>query len=102
MLFRSYSTEVRVTKFEERTKGKYFIQAEIVVDRTAQRAIIIGAKGAALKELGSRARARIEEHLGVGVYLELHVRVKSEWRDSERQLRELGYDGGMGEISDIM
>ncbi|MFN9777379.1 MAG: GTPase Era [Candidatus Kapaibacterium sp.] len=88
-----YSTEVRVTKFEERTKGKYFIQAEVVVDRTAQRAIVIGSKGASLKELGSRARARIEEHLGVGVFLELHVRVKSDWRDSERDLREFGYEG---------
>lgn len=88
-----YSTEVRVVKYEERTKGKYFIQAEVIVDRTAQRAIIIGSKGASLKELGSRARTRIEEHLGVGVFLELHVRVKADWRDSERDLREFGYDG---------
>ncbi|MFM8179956.1 MAG: GTPase Era, partial [Candidatus Kapaibacterium sp.] len=88
-----YSTEVRVMKYEERTKGKVFIQAEVVVDRTAQRGIIIGSKGASLKELGSRARTRIEEHLGVGVFLELHVRVKADWRDSERDLREFGYEG---------
>ncbi len=95
LLFREeipYSTEVKIERFEEREKGKWNIGAQIIVDRPAQKGIIIGAKGQSLKELGTRARARIEEHLGVSIYLELQVVVKSEWRDHEGQLRDLGYE----------
>ncbi len=87
-----YSTEVRIRNFDEKDKRTTKISAEIIVDRDAQKGIMIGSKGQALKELGTRARARIEEHLGTPVFLELHVLVRSEWRDSERELRDLGYD----------
>ncbi len=87
-----YSTEVKIVKFEEREKGKWMISAQIVVDRQAQKGIIIGSKGQSLKELGVRARARIEEHLGRSIFLELQVVVKSEWRDNQDQLRDLGYE----------
>lgn len=86
-----YSTEINIIAFEEREKGKWYISAEIVVDRQAQKGIIIGSKGQALKELGERARTRIEEHLSMGVFLELFVKVREEWRDNERVLREMGY-----------
>lgn len=87
-----YSTEVVLVKFEERTNGKWFIAADIVVDRDSQKGIIVGSKAAALKELGEWARKKIEEHLGVGVFLQLFVKVRSEWRDSERMLRDMGYN----------
>ncbi|MBL7997578.1 MAG: GTPase Era [Candidatus Kapabacteria bacterium] len=86
-----YSTEVKVIKYSEREKRKWMISAEIIVDRMSQKGILIGAKGQSLREVGSQARARIEEHLGVEVFLELFVKVREEWRDNERELRDLGY-----------
>ena len=87
-----YSIEVKVVQFEERENSKWYINAEIIVDRQSQKGIIIGSKGQALKEIGSRSRLRIEEHLGKEVFLEIFVKVREEWRDSERQLHDLGYE----------
>ncbi len=87
-----YSTEVKILQYTEREKGKWKISAQIIVDRAAQKGIMIGSKGASLKELGTRARARIEEHLGMPVFLELQVVVKNEWRDKQDYLRDLGYE----------
>lgn len=67
------------------------IYADLYVERDSQKSIVIGSRGARLKEVGSRARAEIESLLGSRVYLDLHVRVAKEWQRDPRQLRKLGF-----------
>lgn len=87
-----YSVEVAVVEFKERpAPGKVFINAEIIVERDTQKGIIIGKKGEALKRLGERARRNIEEFLDQPVFLELFVKVRADWRQSEQRLRSFGY-----------
>lgn len=87
-----YSVEVVVVEFKERpAPAKIYINAEIVVERDTQKGIIIGKKGEALKRLGERARISIEEFLEQPVFLELFVKVRSDWRQSESRLRSFGY-----------
>lgn len=68
------------------------IRAEIYVGRDSQKAILIGHKGSRLKIVGTEARLDLEAFLGKKVYLELQVKVKKDWRDSDASLRWLGYD----------
>ena len=86
-----YSCEVVVADFKERTEGKDFIQAEIIVERESQKGILIGKQGAALKRVGEQSRAAIEEFLQRPVYLDLHVKVRSKWRTDEAMLKSFGY-----------
>jgi len=86
-----YATEVMITEFRENPDGKWYIGADIIVERDNQKAIIIGAKGAALKKIGETARATIEEYLGHAIYLELYVKVRSDWRNDRAQLSSMGY-----------
>jgi GTP-binding protein Era len=67
------------------------IYADIYVERQSQKAIVIGARGSRMKEVGTRARQQIEELLGTRVYLDLHVRVAKDWQRDPRQLRRLGF-----------
>jgi len=89
-----YSTAVAITEFKEREAGKTFINADIVVERSSQKGILIGAKGAALKKVGQSSRRSIEQFLERPVFLELHVKVRERWRESEGWLRKLGYSAG--------
>jgi GTPase len=86
-----YSTEVLIADFKEREWNKDLIQAEILVERDTQKAIIIGKQGAAIKKLGQIARQSIEKFLGKEVYLDLRVKVKAKWRSDEKMLKYLGY-----------
>jgi GTP-binding protein Era len=74
-----------------REGGLTKIYADVYVERTSQKAIVIGAKGSRLKDVGTRARAEIEALLGTKVYLDLHVRVAKDWQRDPRQLRKLGF-----------
>ena len=67
------------------------VYADIVIERDSQKAIIIGRKGARLKEVGARARADIEPLLGTRVFLSLHVRVAKEWQRDPKHLGRLGF-----------
>ena len=67
------------------------IFAEMYVERPSQKAIVIGAKGARLKQVGSRARQQIEALLGTRVYLDLRIKVAKEWQRDPKQLRRLGF-----------
>jgi GTP-binding protein Era len=67
------------------------IHANVFVERPSQKAIVIGAKGARLREVGTRSRAAIEAMLGTPVYLDLHVKVAKEWQRDPKQLRRLGF-----------
>ena len=68
------------------------IRATIYVEREGQRLIVLGRKGEKIKSIGIAARKAIEELTGHKVFLELWVKVNREWRDSESELRRLGYD----------
>jgi GTPase len=67
------------------------IYADVYVERSSQKAIVIGARGSRLKAVGVRARQSIEELLGTRVYLDLHVRVAKDWQRDPKQLRKLGF-----------
>jgi GTP-binding protein Era len=89
-----YSVEVAVESFkeDESRKGPLIrIRALIFVMRKSQKAIIIGKGGSAIKELGIRSRKEIETFLDSHTFLELHVKVKENWRDDERLLKHFGY-----------
>jgi GTP-binding protein Era len=77
---------------EMQVEGKLTkIYADVYVERDSQKSIVIGSKGARLKDVGSKARAEIEQLIGTKVYLDLHVRVAKEWQRDPRQLRKLGF-----------
>ncbi|NIR52989.1 GTPase Era [candidate division KSB1 bacterium] len=86
-----YSTTVKVEEFVERKNQKDYIQANIYVEKASQKGILIGKKGAALKQIGKLAREEIEFILGRPVFLELWVKVREKWRQNERTLKEFGY-----------
>jgi GTP-binding protein Era len=86
-----YSTTVGIIEFREQEGKKDFISAEIYVERQSQKGILIGKKGVALKEIGESARVEIEKFLGRSVFLELHIKVREKWRDSDTWLKRLGY-----------
>jgi len=67
------------------------IYADVYVERQSQKAIVIGAGGSRLKQVGIQARQAIEELLGTRVYLDLHVRVAKDWQRDPKQLRKLGF-----------
>jgi len=90
-----YSCEVMVTYFkEEDTKSGPMIRirAEIYTERNTQKSIIIGKNGEAIKKLGTAARKDIEAWLDHKVFLDLFVKVKENWRDSEKTLKHFGYE----------
>lgn len=86
-----HALAVIVEAMEHRTEELLYIGATIYVERDSQKGIIIGKRGAMLKEIGARARQDIERLLGNKVFLELWVKVKADWRNREATLRELGY-----------
>ncbi|RMF84460.1 MAG: GTPase Era [Nitrospirae bacterium] len=87
-----YGVAVRLEQIEERGEaGPTYIAATIVVDRPGHKAMVIGARGARLKEIGTAARASIERLLGRRVYLELRVTASPNWRNERRRLRDLGF-----------
>jgi GTPase len=67
------------------------VHALMYVERPSQKAIVIGAKGARLKEVGTRARQQIEALLGTRVYLDLRIKVAKDWQRDPKQLRRLGF-----------
>ncbi|MEM1358562.1 MAG: GTPase Era [Bacteroidota bacterium] len=91
-----YSVEVDIESFQDTTTkdGKELarISALIYVSRKSQKPIIIGKGGKAIKQLGSEARKRMEDFLQRKVFLELHVKIREDWRDDEGQLKRFGYE----------
>jgi GTP-binding protein Era len=85
-----YHATVLVNEFKEKdTLTK--IQADIIVQRETQKAILIGEGGKMIKKIGSLARTDIESFLQRKVFLELFVKVRPKWRDNELYLKEYGY-----------
>jgi GTP-binding protein Era len=85
-----HSTAVVVDRFEEPGEnGILNLYCTILVERESQKPIVIGKGGAMIKQIGTAARAEIQTFLERRVHLDLHVKVKSEWRDDERMLDEI-------------
>lgn len=86
-----YSVEVQIDEFKEKPDITY-IKATIITNRTSQKPILIGKDGKKLKSVGTKARADMEQFLQKKVFLELFVKVKENWRDDDRFLRNRGYE----------
>ncbi len=82
---------VEVTSFKEREDGLINIQATIYCEKSSHKGIIIGKQGNMLKKIGSAARYEIERLLDTKIFLELWVKVKPDWRNSDNMLKTLGY-----------
>jgi GTP-binding protein Era len=85
-----YHTAVMINEYKEK-EGITKIQADIIVNRETQKAIIIGERGNMIKKIGIAARQDIESFIQQKIFLELFVKVKPKWRDNELKLKEFGY-----------
>ncbi|MDR0572832.1 MAG: GTPase Era [Tannerella sp.] len=85
-----YSVEVVVEQFAE-TENNIHIKSLIIVERESQKGIIIGHRGQALKKVGMMARKDLEKFFGKKVFLEIFVKVESDWRNRDHMLRMFGY-----------
>lgn len=86
-----HSIAVVIEEFKERDQGVFYIHATIYCERKSQKGILIGRQGQMLKEIGKRARMDMENLFGNRVFLELWVKVKDDWRNEERLLKNFGY-----------
>ena len=85
-----HGVAVSIEEFTE--TGKLIrIRADIYCERTSHKGIIIGAHGETLKRVGSKSREDLEKFFGTKVFLDLWVKVKENWRDSQFNLNDLGY-----------
>ena len=87
-----HSIAVDIEEIIARPNDTVYVRAVIYVERESQKGIVIGAKGALLKEIGRLARLDIENLLGSKIFLDLWVKVKKDWRNKEGSLRDFGYD----------
>jgi len=86
-----YATAVLVRSWddERETGGKIRIAADIMLERDGQKAIVIGKQGSMLKQIGTAAREEVEAMLEAPVFLELFVKVRKDWREDDRAVREV-------------
>lgn len=89
-----YSVEVSIESFkEDPVKPLTRISAIVYCERESQKNILIGPKGSAIKNVGILARKDIETWLQRQVFLEIHIKIRDNWRNDEKQLNRFGYDG---------
>lgn len=86
-----HSIAVTIEDMKVQDNGVVYISAVIFVERDSQKGIIIGKQGALLKEVGKRARHDIQNLLGSKIFMDLWVKVKKDWRNQDRVLRDLGF-----------
>src|SRR3989441_1195159 len=89
-----FSSPVLVDRFEEPAEGDarplLKLYCTIVVDRESQKPIVVGRGGEMIKRIGTAAREELEKFFDTRVFLDLHVRVKAEWREDEHVLSDIG------------
>lgn len=85
-----YSVEVEIEEYKE-SETIDRIRAVVYVDRESQKSILIGRQGRMLKKVGTESRLELEKFLGKKVYIELFVKVDSDWRNSDKKLKRFGY-----------
>ena len=84
---------VEIMSMKKRTdKNLVDVEATIYCEKESHKGIVIGKQGSMLKKIGSRARTDVERLLGSPIYLQLWVKVKKDWRDSDFLLKNFGYD----------
>ncbi len=86
-----YSVEVVVEQFKE-NRSRILINTVIYVERESQKAILIGHEGSAMKKVAMSARKDLEKFFGKKIFLELFVKVDKDWRSSDRELANFGYN----------
>jgi len=86
-----YSVEVRVEEFKE-SNDRIDIRAVIFVERESQKGIIIGHQGVALKRVGTEARHALERFFDKKIFLQTYVKVDKDWRSSQKELDNFGYN----------
>ena len=84
-----FSTAVVIDRFDESDASMFKFYCTILVERESQKAIVVGRGGEMIKQIGTAARVALEAHFETRVFLDLHVKVKSEWRNDERVLDEI-------------
>ena len=86
-----HGTAVSIEEWKEK-RGTISVRAEIYCEKASHKGIIIGKQGANIKKIGTYAREDIEKMLDAKVFLDLYVRVKENWRDSDFNINNLGYN----------
>ena len=86
-----HAVAVTIEQMEPRPRGVLYVEAFIIVERSGQKQIVIGEGASRLKEIGSKARVEMEGFLGRKVFLDLRVKVRDKWRESDSWIRRLGY-----------
>ncbi len=86
-----HSVAVVVEDMYEQDNGVVQIDATIYAEKDSQKKILIGERGSMLKNIGRQARQELEKRLGAKVFLKLFVKVKANWRDQKRAIKEFGY-----------
>ena len=83
---------VEIVKMKNRTKTLVDVEADIICERESHKAIIIGKAGSMLKKIATMARKDIENLMDISVNLKVWVKVRKDWRDSDIQMRNFGYN----------
>ncbi len=86
-----HGVAIVINEFTRRENGSYYVNLDIVCEKQNHKAIIIGKQGKALKETAGFAREGMEKFLDAKVFLEVYVKVKTDWRDRPDRLKEFGY-----------
>lgn len=87
-----YSSEVHTLSFKEDLKI-IRMSCEIIVERDSQKRIVVGSKGAGIKQLGIQSRKELEAFFGKQIFIELFVKVRDNWRNNANMLKQFGYEG---------
>jgi GTP-binding protein Era len=87
-----YSSEVHTLSFKEDIKI-IRMSCEIIVERDSQKRIVVGSKGAGIKQLGIQSRKELEAFFGKQIFIELFVKVRDNWRNNANMLKQFGYEG---------
>ena len=86
-----FTTAVVVDQFDDETEpGLLRLYCSILVERSSQKPIVIGQGGALIKQIGTEAREELERFFGTRVFLDLHVKVRADWRENDRILTQAG------------
>ncbi len=87
-----HSIAVGVENLEPRPNGVLFIAAFVYVERDSQKRIVIGERGARIRDIGKAAREEIQKLMNRPIFLDLRVKVRDKWRDSEMWIQRFGYE----------
>ena len=87
-----HGVAIVINTFERQDNGVYDVNLDIVCERANHKAILIGKRGKAIKEVSSFARQDMEKFLGAKVFLTTYVKVKEDWRDKMNLIKEYGYE----------